>query len=88
MAKIAVLRAHIVNYARTRPVYDAYRKAGYSKKFLEEHREQITLHKAAKAAFDEASLKKVAKGKRTGYRILRTAFSKESYLSEVPQGTG
>ena len=46
MAEIAVLRAHIVNYARTRPVYDAYRKAGYSKKFLEEHREQITLHKA------------------------------------------
>ena len=28
MAEIAVLRTHIVNYARTRPVYDAYRKAG------------------------------------------------------------
>ena len=63
MAEIAVLRAHIVNYARTRPVYDAYRKAGYSKKFLEEHREQITLHKAAKAAFDEANLKKFPKVK-------------------------
>ena len=63
MAEIAVLRAHIVNYAKTRPVYDAYRKAGYSKKFLEEHREQITLHKAAKAAFDEASLKKLPKVK-------------------------
>ena len=63
MAEIAVLRAHIVNYAKTRPVYDAYRKAGYSKKFLEEHREQITLHKAAKAAFDEASLKKLSKVK-------------------------
>ena len=63
MAEIAVLRAHIVNYARTRPMYDAYRKAGYSKKFLEEHREQITLHKAAKAAFDEATLKKLPKVK-------------------------
>ena len=63
MAKIAVLRAHIVNYARTRPVYDAYRKSGYSKKFLEEHREQITLHKAAKAAFDESNLKKLPKVK-------------------------
>ena len=63
MAEIAVLRAHIVNYAKTRPVYDAYRKAGYSKKFLEEHREQITLHQAAKAAFDEASLKKLPKVK-------------------------
>ena len=63
LAEIAVLKAHIINYARTRPVYDAYRKAGYSKKFLEEHREQITLHKAVKAAFDEANLKKLPKVK-------------------------
>ena len=63
MAEIAVLRTHIVNYARTRPVYDAYRKAGYSKRFLEAHREEITLHKAAKAAFDEPGLKKLPKAK-------------------------
>ena len=63
LAEIAVLKAHIINYAKTRPVYDAYRKSGYSKKFLEAHREQITLHKAAKAAFDEASLKKLPKVK-------------------------
>ena len=63
MAEIAVLRTHIVNYARTRPVYDAYRKAGYSKSFLDTHREEITLHKAAKTAFDEAGLKKLPKAK-------------------------
>ena len=63
LAEIAVLKAHIINYAKTRPVYDAYRKSGYSKKFGEAHREQITLHKAAKAAFDEASLKKLPKVK-------------------------
>ena len=63
MTEIAVLRTHIVNYARTRPVYDAYRKSGYSKRFLEAHREEITLHKAAKAAFDEAGLKKLPKTK-------------------------
>ena len=63
MAEIAVLRTHIVNYARTRPVYDAYRKAGYSKSFLDTHREEITLHKAAKAAFDEAGLQKLPKVK-------------------------
>ena len=51
------------NYAKTRPVYDAYRKSGYSKKFLEAHREEITLHKAAKAAFDEAGLQKLPKVK-------------------------
>ena len=63
MAEIAVLRTHIVNYAKTRPVYDAYRKAGYSKRFLENHRAEITLHKAAKAAFNEANLKKLPKVK-------------------------
>ena len=63
MTEIAVLRTHIVNYTKTRPVYDAYRKAGYSKRFLENHRAEITLHKAAKMAFDEAKLKKLPKVK-------------------------
>ena len=63
MAEIAVLKTHIVNYAKTHPVYDAYRKAGYSKKFLDTHREEITLHKAAKAVFDEAGLQKLPKVK-------------------------
>ena len=63
MTEIAVLRTHIVNYAKTHPVYDAYRKAGYSKKFLDTHREEITLHKVAKAAFDETGLKKLPKVK-------------------------
>ena len=58
MTEIAVLRAHIVNYAKTRPVYDAYRKSGYSSKFLE-----IPLHKTAKAAFNESGLKKLPKVK-------------------------
>ena len=57
LAEIAVLKAHIINYAKTRPVYDAYRKTGYSKHFLETHRTEITLHKAAKAAFNESNLK-------------------------------
>ena len=63
LTEIAVLKTHIVNYAKTRPVYDAYRKSGYSKKFLEAHREEITLHKAAKAAFDEAGLQKLQRVK-------------------------
>ena len=60
---IVVLRTHIINYAKTRDVYAAYRKSGYSKKFLDDHREEITLHKAAKAAFDAANLKKLPKVK-------------------------
>ena len=63
LAEIAVLKTHIINYAKTREVYAAYRKAGYSKAFLEAHREEITLHKAAKAAFDEAGLQKLPRVK-------------------------
>ena len=50
---------HIINYAKTREVYVAYRKAGYSKKFLAEHEGDILLHKAAKKAFDEMGIKKL-----------------------------
>ena len=39
----------------------AYRKAGYSKKFREEHEEEILLHQAAKNAFDEMGVKKLPK---------------------------
>ena len=63
MAEIAVLRTHIINYAKTRETYVAYRKAGYSKKFRQEHEEEILLHQAAKNAFDEMSVKKLPKVK-------------------------
>ncbi len=57
MAEIAILRTHIVNYAKTRDTYVAYRKAGYSKRFREEHEEEILLHQAAKNAFDDGGQK-------------------------------
>jgi len=59
MAEIKVLQQHIINYAKTRNTYVAYRKAGYSKKFLAEHEPEIILHKAAKQFFDEQGLKKL-----------------------------
>ena len=59
MAEIAVLKTHIINYAKTREVYAGYRKAGYSKKYLAEHEGDILLHKAAKNAFDELGVKKL-----------------------------
>ena len=51
------------NYAKTRETYVAYRKAGYSRKFREEHEEEILLHQAAKNAFDEMGVKKLPKVK-------------------------
>ncbi len=59
MTEIAVLRTHIINYTKTREVYVAYRKAGYSKKFRAEHEADILLHQTAKKAFDELGMKKL-----------------------------
>lgn len=59
IAAVNVLKTQIVNYSKTRDVYVAYRKSGYSKKFLEEHEADIIIHKAAKKAFDELGVKKL-----------------------------
>ena len=64
MAEIAVMRTHILNYVKTRDTYAAYRKAGYSKKFLAAHEGDILLHKAAKKYFDEQGLAKLPTIKR------------------------
>ena len=53
LAEILALKKHILNYRKTKDTYVAYRKAGYSREFFEEHRQEITLHKAAKVAFDQ-----------------------------------
>ena len=63
IAEIAMLRTQIINYSKTREVYAAYRKAGYSKKFLAEHEADILLHKAAKKAFDEFGFEKLPRVK-------------------------
>jgi len=57
ISEIETLENHIRNYVKTRPTYVAYRKNGYSKKFLEEHEPEILIHKSAKKAFDELNLK-------------------------------
>lgn len=59
MAEIAVLKTHIINYSKTRDVYVAYCKSGYSKKYLAEHESDILLHKAAKKVFDELGMMKL-----------------------------
>ena len=46
MAEIAVLKTHIINYAKTRDVYAGYRKAGYSKKYLAESATVASIRRA------------------------------------------
>lgn len=63
LQEIAELKTHIINYAKTKDVYADYKKSGYNKKFLEEHREGLTLHKAAKDAFNKLGVKKLPRVK-------------------------
>jgi hypothetical protein len=47
----AELKAAVVDYAKTRPVFDGYKAAKYSKKYLAEHEADITLYRAAQDTF-------------------------------------
>ncbi|MFB2022264.1 relaxase/mobilization nuclease domain-containing protein [Pseudoflavonifractor sp. P01025] len=82
MAEIAVLRTHIVNYAKTREVYVAYRKAGYSRKFRQEHEAEILLHRAAKDAFDGLGVKKLPKMKELQAEYARLLEEKKKTYAE------
>ena len=53
LQEIAVLKKHILNYSKAKDTFAAYKASGYSKRFYEEHRDVLTLRKAAKQAFDE-----------------------------------
>ena len=85
LGEIAVLRTHIINYAKTRDVYVAYRKSGYSKKFYEAHREEITLHKAAKDAFSTLSDKKIPKVKELNAEYADVLVKKKAAYAEYRQ---
>lgn len=61
MERIADLRTHIVNYAKTRDIYLQYRKLPAAKKaaFASAHEDELMLHRAAKQAFEEYGEKKL-----------------------------
>lgn len=76
MEEIKELRTHIINYTKTRDAYVAYRKSGYSKKFFEAHRDELTLHKAAKEAFSVLADTEKKDGKLPTVKVLNEEYSK------------
>lgn len=85
MAEIGVLQTHINNYSKTRKTYEAYRKSGYSKKFFEEHRDELMLHKAAKQAFDQLEGKKVPSRKALHEEFNQLLVEKKQAYAEYRQ---
>ena len=82
MATNKVIKTHIINYAKTRETYITYRKSGYSKKFFEAHRDEITLHKAAKEAFPKLPDGKIPKVKDLNEEFVRLLSEKKAAYSE------
>ena len=53
IAKASELMAATVEYAKTRPVFDGYKAARYSKNYLAEHEAELASYRAAKAAMND-----------------------------------
>ncbi len=53
LEKTAGLMAATVEYAKTRPVFNGYKAARYSKKYLAQHEAELADYRAAKAALNE-----------------------------------
>ena len=53
LSHVSDLMAAVVQYAKTRPVFDGYKAAKYSQKYLAEHEAELADYRAAKATMAE-----------------------------------
>ena len=44
MSEVSVLRKHLINYAKTKDVFAAYKASGYDREFYEAHRDMVAYH--------------------------------------------
>ena len=53
LSKVSDLMAATVDYAKTRPVFEGYKAARYSKKYLAAHEAELATYRAAKATMND-----------------------------------
>ena len=53
LSRVSDLMAAVVQYAKTRPAFDGYKAAKYSRKYLVEHKAELADYRAAKATMAE-----------------------------------
>ena len=85
MAEIAVLKTQVINYAKTRKIFDGYKASRYSKKYLAEHEAEILLHRAAKKTFNDMQLKKLPTVKSLQAEYAALLSEKKAAYSEYRQ---
>ena len=79
------LKKQIINYSKTRDIYVEYRKAGYSKKFLEVRREEIQMHKTAKESFNKLGVSKIPRVKELNQQISESYDKRRNVMEEYYQ---
>lgn len=86
LSRTSALMGAVVDYAKNRPVFDGYKAARYSKKYLAEHEDELTSYRKAKAAMNEildgAKLPKMEKLKQERQEL---AAKKKALYAEYRQ---
>ena len=71
LAENKKLQQAIIDYAKTRKVFESYKKSGYSKKFYQEHETELLIYKAAEKVY-----KSVPKGQMLNMKKLRDEYGR------------
>ena len=74
-----------LDYQIQKDICTAYRKAGYSKKYYDAHESDITIHKAAKKAFDDPALKSCPPSRACKRNIPICSCRRNSIMQSFPR---
>lgn len=81
LAEISELKSAVIDYHRTREIFSEYKASRYSEKYLEEHREEITLYRAAQAVFHKYRIEKFPKVKELSQEFAQVLSEKRELYS-------
>lgn len=63
LKEVSAMRTQVIQYMRTKDVFAAYKRCGYSRSYLEAHDAEIAMHREAKRFFNAHGLHKLPTGK-------------------------
>ena len=81
LAEISELKSAVIDYLRTREIFSGYKASRYSEKYLEEHREEITLYRAAQAVFHKYRIDKFPKVRELSQEFTQVLSEKRELYS-------
>ena len=88
LSHVSDLMAAVMQYAKTRPVFDGYKAAKYSRKYFAEHEAELADYRAAKATMAELlGGEKLPQNGRTKRKTPPTGSAEKSSLFGIPQGS-